>query len=140
MRQTESADQLQVQMEELRLGLGRNVERGVTNVRTMLDWRHYVATHPWLCLAAAAATGYLLVPRRPTVVQLSPEHLAELSRQSGILLKAEARHGTPGGALANIATAAANTLLRVTASRLADYLEHRFWKGDGRGTEVPGRK
>ena len=72
-------DDLQSRMEELRRDLGRNVEETVENARVMLDWRHYVASHPWLCMTAAAAVGFLLVPRRTHYTQLGRDAVDELT-------------------------------------------------------------
>jgi hypothetical protein len=131
MYATDSAENVRARMEEVRHDLGRRMAQSVTNVRTMLDWRHYVATHPWLCVTAAAATGFLVVPRRRPVVQLSREHLAELSKRAGVTLRTESLPGATGGALTGLATAAATTLMRIAASRLAEYVEQRLRKGNG---------
>ena len=41
-----------------------HADEAVEKARTKFDWRHYVASHPWVSLGTAAAVGYLLVPRR----------------------------------------------------------------------------
>ena len=34
------------------------------SARSMVDWKHYVKTYPWVCLGAAGALGFLIVPKR----------------------------------------------------------------------------
>ena len=42
--------------------------------RTMVDWKHYVKTYPWVCLGTVAALGFLIVPKHSiaAVADLAP--------------------------------------------------------------------
>ena len=51
-------------MEEVRCDVDEDVQEIVEGARDMGKWRYYVRTYPWLCLGAALAVGYLIVPRR----------------------------------------------------------------------------
>jgi hypothetical protein len=71
MNDPEPSRSVQNRMRQIRLDLDQdvrtvvvNARTMVANARTMVDWRHYVKTSPWLCLGAAAAAGFLLVPKR----------------------------------------------------------------------------
>jgi hypothetical protein len=111
------AEDVRVRMEQVRSDLGRNVEHTVENVRAMFDWRHHVATHPWLCLTAAAAAGFLLVPRR-TIATTQWDHAAPsvlLPRASGIV--------------AAVVGLAANVAIREGMSLATRYIENRMHKG-----------
>ena len=49
----------------------------------MVDWKHYVKAHPWVCLGAAAVLGFLIVPKRSrgTSADLpAPTEAAETAR------------------------------------------------------------
>ncbi|MCE5267488.1 MAG: hypothetical protein LLG00_06340, partial [Planctomycetaceae bacterium] len=96
-------DDLQTRIERLRLDLGNNVERTVENARTMFAWRHYVSAHPWLCLTAAAAAGFLLVPRRPRYAQLSPDATAELASRGMVVVKPESLPSAKSEIIGNFA-------------------------------------
>jgi hypothetical protein len=65
-------------MEEVRCDLDEDVQTIVQGARDMVDWRSYVKTYPWVCLGAALALGYLIVPRRP-LMQREIQTLAELA-------------------------------------------------------------
>jgi hypothetical protein len=56
-------------MEEVRCDVDEDVQEIVEGARDMGKWRHYVRSYPWLCLGAALAAGYLLVPRRAIGLQ-----------------------------------------------------------------------
>jgi len=49
-------------MEEVRCELDEDVQEIVEGARVMGEWRYYVRTYPWICLGAALAGGYLIVP------------------------------------------------------------------------------
>ncbi len=59
-----SSAAVQRQMQDIRGDLAAHADEAVQKARTKFDWRHYVANYPWVTLGAAAAMGYLLVPRR----------------------------------------------------------------------------
>ena len=50
-------------MEEVRCDVDEDVQEIVEGARDMGKWRYYVRTYPWICLGAALAVGYLIVPR-----------------------------------------------------------------------------
>ncbi len=60
---TSSAD-LQRQMRQVRKDLDAHSEEMVKQARKQLDWRGFIAKHPFAIMGAAAVTGYLLAPRR----------------------------------------------------------------------------
>lgn len=51
-------------MKEVRQELDEDVQEIVEGARDLRDWRSYVRSYPWVCLGAAVAVGYLIVPRR----------------------------------------------------------------------------
>jgi hypothetical protein len=69
-------------MEEVRCDLDEDVQGIVEGARDMRNWRSYVRTYPWVCVAAALAVGYWVAPRRHVARQPHAEALAELVKQS----------------------------------------------------------
>ncbi len=61
---SESADNIRKRMDEVRLEVGDDVAGIVRSAKALADWRGHVRKHPLLCLGAAAALGFLLVPKR----------------------------------------------------------------------------
>lgn len=68
-------DAVRAQMQQIRCDIDRDLDEMVASARRMVDWRHYVKTYPWTCLGAAAALGFLIVPKRK--MEHGPESAAE---------------------------------------------------------------
>jgi hypothetical protein len=73
----ELTDNIQRQMAEIRHELHQDVQEAVKGAQSLADWRSQVRRHAWLALGAAAAVGYLIVPRRrhepaPQFVAVAP--------------------------------------------------------------------
>ena len=68
-------------MEEVRCDLDEDVQDIVEEARDMGQWRYYVRSYPWVCVGAALAAGYLIVPRRPGGEQTARTS-AEMTKQS----------------------------------------------------------
>jgi hypothetical protein len=76
-KSTTTAEILEIQrrMAQIRHELHVEARDVVKGAQSLTDWRSLVRNHPWLTLSAAAAVGYLIVPRRseiPTVVAVRP--------------------------------------------------------------------
>jgi hypothetical protein len=69
-------------MEEVRCELDEDVQEFVEDARGMGQWRYYVRTYPWVCVGAALAAGYLIVPRRTVGKQTDTQTSAEMAKQS----------------------------------------------------------
>jgi hypothetical protein len=67
-------------MEEVRCDVDEDVQEIVEGARDMGKWRYYVRTYPWICLGAALAVGYLIVPRRAFAMQPDTQKPEEPSR------------------------------------------------------------
>jgi hypothetical protein len=87
-------------MEEVRCELDEDVQEFVEDARGMGQWRYYVRTYPWVCVGAALAAGYLIVPRRPVGIQpgspaspgmakqsLATSHVSPAGHARGMLLR-----------------------------------------------------
>jgi hypothetical protein len=57
------AELIAQRMAQLRRDVSHDVERVALDARRQFEWRRVVRRHPWICLAAASAVGYLAVPR-----------------------------------------------------------------------------
>lgn len=132
---TPSADEIQRQMRDVRAELREDVQEIVDNAKVMTEWQYYVRRYPWLCLGAAAALGYLIVPPRIHVVKPDPKALADLVRQRQVAVKAEVSpRPAPGllGGLVNMAAGAAlQGVLAIASAQLHQFLQGLSTSGTG---------
>lgn len=81
------ADEIRRRMTTIRTALHANVDTIVDTARQTIDWRYQVKRHPWACAAAAAAIGFLVVPRGARKVQLDGNIGAAIADQLKTLEK-----------------------------------------------------
>ena len=62
------SDTVRERMQQLRCEIDEDVEDVSASARTMVDWKHYVKTYPWVCFGAAVALGFLIVPKRSRAI------------------------------------------------------------------------
>src|SRR5947209_12012268 len=68
-------------MARIRRELHEDVRGVVESAEAVTDWKHWIRDYPWASVAAAAAVGFFLVPKRRRKGR-SEEHTSELqSRQ-----------------------------------------------------------
>jgi hypothetical protein len=136
-----SAEVLQAQMRQVRSEMGTDVQEIVDSARVLTDWQYYVRTYPWLCLGAAAALGYLVIPTRIHYVRPDPATVAELARQHKLVVQPTQDTKPKQGLVAAIAAAAVSALLQggmgLARQGLNSYLSHQF-DGQPRGSKPNG--
>ena len=103
------------QMDEVRRSLQSDVDQIIASTRTLADWRYYVRRYPWACLAAAAAAGFIVVPRRVEIVSPGAEAIEALARRNKLVVNAHphrrAGGGLGGAVLGLLANAAARGVM-----------------------------
>jgi hypothetical protein len=123
-----TAEQIQQQMRAVRSELREDVQEIVANARVMAEWQYYVRTYPWLCVGAATAAGYLLVPPRVNVVRPDSRELADMVRQHQLALKAELKPRPATGVLGSLVNMAAGAALQGVMA-IASYQMDQLLKG-----------
>lgn len=116
MNQTRDAEEIQRHMARIRCDLNAEVGEMVHSAQAMSRWQYYVGNYPWICVGAAVALGYWIVPARVEVIRPDPEALAKLAQEQRLLVRTEAEPRPRGGWLASLATVAATMLARNLAS------------------------
>jgi hypothetical protein len=124
---SDDAEYIRRQMKNVRQEMGADVKEIVHGARQLTDWRYYLRTHPWACVAGAAALGFLVVPTRKAAGAAKDlnvdQLLAQLKSQGFNAAAGRAASFVPGGLLGRvIATAGpivARTALNAIAARLA---------------------
>ena len=61
-------DTVKGRMQGIRCEIDQDLEDVSASARSMVDWKHYVKTYPWVCLGAAAVLGFLIVPKRAAAI------------------------------------------------------------------------
>jgi hypothetical protein len=113
---TSDADDIQKQMREVRAELREDVQDLVVSAHKMADVAAYVKAYPWLCVGAALAAGYLIVPQRAVIVRPDAEALIELAKKHKLVVKMNneaAPQKKRGGLFGDLVGLAAATLLQV---------------------------
>lgn len=130
MEKQPSAEEVQAQMRQVRCELREDVQDFVESARVLTDWHYYVRTYPWLCLGAAAAVGYLIIPTRIHYVRPDPATLAELARQHKVVVQPTKESKPKTGILAAATALAVNALMQggmsLARQGLANYLDGQF--------------
>jgi hypothetical protein len=106
----DSAEEIRRRMTELRRDLTsdvRDVRRSAremaSNARQMASPLYIIRRYPWASAAAAAAVGFMLVPKKKQVITPDPEMLAELVRKQQVKLDTSHASGETQGMLKSLA-------------------------------------
>jgi hypothetical protein len=75
-------------MAEVRLEFRDDVEDVINNARDLANWKSYVRSYPWLCLGAAAAVGYFMVPQRLEIRSPDVATLEKLAKRNKLVVDA----------------------------------------------------
>lgn len=104
------AEKIQAEMRQVRTELHQDVKEVVASARDMTDWRQYVRTSPWLCVGAAAALGYFMVPGRTVVMKPDAQDLKELVKAQKLVVNTDSR--PKQGIVGTVLNMALGTLLQ----------------------------
>jgi len=115
MSDSESIKAIQQRMQQVRHDLGDEVGELVESAKGMTDWRMYLRANPWVCLAAAATIGYVVVPKRAARLKLNRSDLQALARETNLL---GAKSSKGGGLRKAILSFVASAALRTATNYL----------------------
>src|SRR5262245_47445741 len=123
-----SADEIQREMRQVRAELRGDVQDLVCSAHQMADVGTYVRAYPWLCVGAALAAGYLIVPQRAVVLRPDAEALIELARKHQLVVKTSEGPAQEkrGGLVAQLLGLAAATLLQSGLKFATNQLSEAF--------------
>lgn len=107
------------EMNDVRWQMNNDVGGLVDSVKTLGDWKYYVARYPWICLAGAAAIGFAVIPKRPKKVYLGADAVEELAKQDGkVRVELQQSSGTKRKATSGLISFVANAVIRTGMSYL----------------------
>lgn len=116
-----TADSIRQRMREVRCELGEDVEEFVESARTMTDWHYYFERYPWICIGAAFALGYVVVPGRRPIINLDADAVLELAKKKQFVITPEKKEPEKRSWRAGIVSLLANAALKGAMT----YLRHR---------------
>jgi hypothetical protein len=82
------ADDILARMQNVRRHVGDDVHDLVQTAKKLSDWRYHVKSHPWACVGAAFAAGFLIVPKRREPPSEQTKELVALLKKHNIGLPA----------------------------------------------------
>jgi hypothetical protein len=118
-----SSDALRGQMQDIRRDLNDCADAVLKKARTQFDWRHYVASHPWTALGAAAAVGFFLVPRRACSKTGDPEAVTEAVDRVARAIHPSPLSSAVTGAMSGIAARIAYEGLSLVSQYLREFVK-----------------
>jgi hypothetical protein len=104
-------DTMQERMQGIRGDIDQGLEDVSASARSMVDWKHYVKTYPWLCMGTAAALGFLFVPKRSRTIPANPAKSSETDHRA-----ADSAPSAVRGVVELLVAAAVSFAVRETAA------------------------
>ena len=129
MHNSPEAEAIRAEMSQIRCDLNEDVEDLVEHAREMADWRYYVRAYPLASVAAVAALGYLVVPKKPQIISPDAKTLAELARKNQLVVvdrpKAEKRRTLSGSLFSLVASLAMRGLMAYVGQQAGKVMGHQ---------------
>jgi len=117
------AERIRNEMQRIRGRLPREADDIVTSAKEMVNWRHYVQRLPWVSIAAAAAVGFLAVPRKLEVIRPDVETLEKLAkRQKLVIDPARSSQNRKPGLVESAFNFGSNMAMRAAMAYAGQYL------------------
>ena len=139
---SDSADEIVKRMQDVRREVGVDVQGIRESAKTLSDWRYHVKNHPWMCVGAAAALGFFVVPKRKAVPTEDAKELVDLLKKHN--LNAGPMPAASKGLAATIIGMAAPFVMRAATQAAQQYFKDgsgplaSLFGGPGAGKATPG--
>ena len=124
------AERIREEMRQVRTELKADVEEIVAGARVLSDWKHYVRQYPWICVGAAAAAGFFIVPTKAVVVKPSQRDLIELAKEHKLFVDTKPQPVKQTGLLGSLFGMAAGAISQGAIALASHHLD-QFLKGLG---------
>lgn len=128
MSDADRIKEIQQRMKQVRRELGDDI---ATSARDITNWRSFIRAKPWLCVAAAAAVGYVLAPKGPPVVHFRNGDLSML-RENLATLPEKPQPGVGSRLVRTLLSNVGGLVLRGAMA----YVSHRITNGAAPGNSV----
>ncbi len=108
----QSADAIRQQMQDIRRDLADDIDSLAESTREMADWQVYFKRYPWIVMGAAAAVGFLVVPKRVELVHPDPDALLELAKRKKLVVEASPKKKAKNSVAGTLLSLAGTIALR----------------------------
>jgi len=126
----DEAERIRRKMHHVRQDMGDDLKGIVLGARQLSDWRYYVKQHPWACLGAAFALGFVLMPGKRPPASAEVEQLLAQLRQSTKKARALGGGSFSSSLLGRLVNMAAPIAVRSATSFLSSQMSGARRKGD----------
>lgn len=130
---SDSAEDIRRQMQDLRRSATDEMKEFVDSAKTLTDWRYHVKHHPWICMGAAVALGYFVVPRKRQVENAEARELAALLKKYNVGVTTQPQPPSKG-----IIKSAIGAAIPFIARSALNVAQQRFAAGGGIGSLLGG--
>lgn len=113
-------------MATIRRDMQDNVDDIVENAKELADWRRYVRSAPWVAMGAAAAIGFLAVPKKLKVMSPDPDTLADLAKDNRLVVEHKPEAAARSGVAHSAFTMLSSMVLRATMAYAGQKLGRIF--------------
>jgi hypothetical protein len=127
-----SVDAIRARMARIRSRASGKADEIGDELPQFFDWKNYVRSFPWWTVAAGAALGYLIVPRRLYVEQPDPKTITALAKKNRLVVTPDRKEYTRSPSMLDTAiNLAANSVLRAGVAYAGQQLGKLFAPGEG---------
>lgn len=118
------ADQIRQTMHEIRRELDDDVSQIKQSASTLTDWQYYIRHYPWACVGAAAAFGFMIVPRKLKVSNPYTDELLKLAKKKRLVINKDAAEDDDAkvGVVKTAFTFLSGLAMRAAAAQAARHL------------------
>lgn len=110
------SEEIRNEMARVRRELDENVVAVVQQAKELADWRNFVRRHPLLTVSAAAAVGFLVVPKRLNVMSPDSETLEKLAKRNRLVVKPKNEVRRQAGLITPLVNLVTGAVLRASLS------------------------
>lgn len=130
MLDQQDIERIQFKMKRIRGNLDDDLQRIQEDASQLMDWKYYLRRHPIASVAAAAAAGFMLIPRsKPpaeTKVYLDPDVSREVAAGMNQVRTDDSEPQARTGVLVALGTLALNTLVKFGVNYASQQVRNAF--------------
>lgn len=130
------ANEIRRAMHEIRCELDDDVSQIKQSASALTDWQYYIRHYPWACVGAAAAFGFMIVPRKLKVANPYTDELLKLARKKSLVInKVDDDDADRGGMVKTAFTFLSGLAMRAAVAQVAQHVASMLNQNQGSGSQ-----